>query len=93
MGKYTVKVSKDAKKHLAYHYKSGNKATIKRIERIFKELSENPEFGIGDPEMLKYEYTGLWSRKINQKDRIIYEIQEGSVVVEVISAKGHYKDK
>jgi toxin YoeB len=35
---------------------------------------------------------GLWSRRLNSKDRIIYEILEYIVVVDITSAAGHYSD-
>lgn len=40
MGKYSIEIENEAKKELAAHYKSGDRKTIKRIERIFKELAE-----------------------------------------------------
>jgi toxin YoeB len=49
--------------------------------------------GIGQPEALKYELSGFWSRKINQKDRLIYKVEEDIVTVFVISAMGHYNSK
>lgn len=72
MGKYRIEIKPEAKKDLEKHYKSGNKAAIHKIEKILLELSENPFTGIGQPEALKYDLTGFWSRRINQKDRIIY---------------------
>ncbi|MGK6350330.1 Txe/YoeB family addiction module toxin [Parapedobacter sp. DT-150] len=93
MGKYFVDVSKEAKQHLAFHHKSGNKATIKKIEHIIVELSETPYTGTGKPEQLKGNLAGHWSRRINQKDRIIYHVDDSVVTVSVISAKGHYGDK
>lgn len=91
MGKYIIKVEERAKKELIMHRKSGNIATIKRIETIFKELEDNPYVGIGNPEALKFELTGMWSRRLNRKDRLIYKVVENQVVVVVISAIGHYK--
>lgn len=75
--------------------KSGRQSDIKRIELIIKELSITPRMGIGHPERLKYqeECREIWSRKINKKDRLIYEIIENQIVVEIIQAKGHYDDK
>ena len=46
--------------------------------------------GTGNPEELKYELSGFWSRRINKKDRLIYEVQEEVVTVFVVSAFGHY---
>jgi toxin YoeB len=93
MGKYKIEVKPIAEKHLKEHLKSGDKASIKKIEKIFLELSENPLEGIGNPEQLKYELSGFWSRKINTKDRLIYYVEDMTVIVYVISAKGHYLDK
>ncbi|MFF5382716.1 type II toxin-antitoxin system YoeB family toxin [Pedobacter suwonensis] len=52
------------------------KASIRRINQIFIELSEHPEIGIGKPERLKFDLNGFWSRHINRKDRFIYKIEE-----------------
>ena len=75
------------------HKKAGNLATIKKINSILLELSINPYEGIGKPEELKYDLKGFLSRRINQKDRMIYYVSEQTVIVEVISAMGHYDDK
>jgi len=93
MGKYTLEISSKARKELQWHYKSGNKSDIRKIEQIFLELSNTPYKGTGKPEPLKYQLTGYWSRRINQKDRIIYKVYEDKVVVFVVSAIGHYRDK
>lgn len=93
MGKFRLEVTDIAKKHLNFHYKSGNKATINKIEKILIELSEHPLEGTGNPEQLKYELKGLWSRRLNLKDRIIYSIDNEIVTVEIVSALGHYGDK
>ncbi len=69
MGQFKLKIEELAQKHLKQHYRSGDKGSIKKIEKILLELSETPYTGIGNPEALKYELTGFWSRKINQKDR------------------------
>jgi toxin YoeB len=93
MGKYTVNIAPIAQKDLQNHYKSGNKATIKKIERILQDLLENPFIGEGKPEELKFEYKGYWSRRINKKDRLVYRVDEKIVTIFVVSAMGHYSDK
>ncbi|MGB4960260.1 MAG: Txe/YoeB family addiction module toxin [Saprospiraceae bacterium] len=70
--------------------KSGQKDDIKKLEIILDELKLNPFIGIGRPERLKYHLSGYWSRRINKKDRLIYQILEGEVVVIVVSALGHH---
>lgn len=93
MGKFRVVVSATAKRDIAKHLKSGNRATIAKLKKILIELELHPETGTGKPEVLKYELAGLWSRRINQKDRLVYQIKGQTVTVEVLSAIGHYLDK
>ena len=57
------------------------------------ELIDNPFEGYGNPEALKYECSGYWSRRINAKDRMIYKVEENIVTVTIVSAMGHYSDK
>ncbi len=71
--------------------KSGDKSSIRKIYRILEELEQNPRTGTGNPEQLKHQLSGFWSRRINKKDRLIYEIiEEPDKKVVVISALGHY---
>ena len=93
MGKYKIILQPQAQKHLASHKKSGDKASIKKIDLILKELAIHPFIGVGKPEALKHELNGFWSRKINAKDRMIYAVKDSIVTVEVVSALGHYSDK
>ncbi|MFP5082113.1 Txe/YoeB family addiction module toxin [Pedobacter sp. JCM 36344] len=93
MVRYSLDIQNKAKKQLGDLYRSGNKADIKKVETIFAELEVHPTTGTGKPEQLKYELSGFWSRRINQKDRLIYRINDLEVVVTVLSAKGHYGDK
>jgi toxin YoeB len=93
MGKFRIEIKDLAKKHIIQHYKSGDKKSIKNIEKILLELTETPFEGIGNPEPLKYELSGFWSRRINQKDRMIYYLEDDTVTIFVVSAKDHYLDK
>ncbi|MBZ9629096.1 Txe/YoeB family addiction module toxin [Psychroflexus sp. CAK1W] len=91
MGKFRIKVEKAARLDFDKVYKTGNKASIKKIEQIITELSEHPYTGTGNPEQLKYNLTGYWSRRINKKDRIVYQvIEEPDRLVVIVSALGHY---
>lgn len=93
MGKYKIALSDRAKGHLSEWEKSGQLIVLKKIERIFNELSNTPFTGIGSPEPLKYNLTDFWSRQIDKKNRIIYQVNDEVVTVFIISAKGHYRDK
>ena len=93
MGRYKIEISKEALADLLKIKKCGNKSDISRIDKIFLELESHPTTGIGKPEKLKYKDINIWSRKINKKDRLVYEIIANDVVVIIISALGHYNDK
>lgn len=93
MGQFKLKIEELAEKHIRQHFKSGDKASIKKIEKILKELTNTPYSGIGNPEPVKYELSGFWSRRINQKDRMIYKVDDEIVTVFVISAMDHYNQK
>lgn len=90
MGKYIIELAPLAKKELKAHKKSGNKASIKKLEKILKELSTTPFEGTGKPEALKHDLSGYWSRRVNHNDRLIYKVSEQKVTVLILSALGHY---
>lgn len=92
MGKYKVVLKPKAERDLLIIKKSGNKSAINKLTQIFQELADNPYSGTGNPEALKYELSGFWSRRINKKDRLIYQVLECEVIVLVVSALGHYED-
>lgn len=57
--------------------------------KILKEmLREDPTIGSGKPEQLKYSLAGFWSRRVSQKDRVIYQFDEKYVYIFAIG--GHY---
>ncbi|TFF40409.1 Txe/YoeB family addiction module toxin [Mucilaginibacter psychrotolerans] len=73
---------------LIYWKKSGNIQAQKKITQLIQAIQENPFTGIGQPEELKYNWAGLWSRRINLEHRIIYEVLDDSIIVH--SLRGHY---
>ncbi len=87
---YKIKVLPQADKDIRSYQKAGNKAALIKIQAIFKELELHPTTGIGQPEKLKYELTGYWSRRIDKKNRMTYRIEEEIITVVVVSSLGHY---
>lgn len=90
---YTLHITVQAKKDIAYLKKNGGKAVTNKIEKLLIELMEHPRTGTGQVEQLKGDRQGQWSRRIDKRNRLIYTIDDEVVTVEVISAKGHYDDK
>ena len=93
MGKYLIEFTKDAIKDLQQIKKAGRQADIKKIDTFLLEIQEDPRSGTGQPEQLKYQDGEVWSRKINKKDRFVYRIYEDRLVIIIVSAIGHYRDK
>ena len=85
--------SNKAKKDLEFWSKSGNKSIIKKISELLRAIVENPFEGIGKPEPLKHNLSGVWSRRINQEHRLVYEIVDEKTIeiLNIISLKGHYE--
>jgi len=71
--------------------KSGQKTIQNRISKLIEDILQHPTTGLGKPEPLKYELSGLWSREIDKGNRLIYEIVGQQL--HVISMRGHYFDK
>ena len=93
MGKYKIALSDRARIHLSDWKRSGQLTSLRKIEKIFNDLSNTPFTGIGSPEPLKYKLSECWSRQIDKKNRIIYLVNPESDTVFIISVKGHYGDK
>ena len=74
-------------KQLNYWIKNDKKVAYK-IKKLTDAIRNDPFKGIGKPEPLKHEFSGLWSRRINRKNRLIYLV-EGETVI-LISCLGHY---
>lgn len=91
MGEYFVDITDKAENDILNIYKSGNKGDINKLNKILVELSLHPQTGTGNPEQLKHQLLGFWSRRINKKDRLIYEIiEEPEKLVVIVSTLGHY---
>ena len=83
-------ITKEAKEDIFALDRSGDRKSIEKLKKKPFEFQNNQGEEIGQPEQLKYGYSGYWSRRINRKDRLIYRIYEETVTVTVVSAKGHY---
>lgn len=65
-----------------------DKKILKRIHELLKDIDRNGHEGIGKPEPLRHNFSGYWSRRINQEHRLIYSIDEENIYI--ISCKYHY---
>lgn len=70
------------------YWQTQDKKTLKRINGIIKDIQRNSFEGIGKPEPLKNNLRGLWSRIIDDTNRIVYYEKEG--IIYIIACRGHY---
>lgn len=80
-----------ARKDRDYWKKSGNTKIQNRISSLLKDILQHPFTGIGKPEPLKHNLKGLWSRRINDEHRLVYQVSDGMIYVYVLSMRFHYK--
>lgn len=73
------------------YWQTQDKKTIKRINQLIQDIDRNHNEGIGKPEPLRGNLSGWWSRRIDDKNRIVYRIEDN--VIEIAQCKGHYDDK
>uniref|UniRef100_UPI00404AD953 Txe/YoeB family addiction module toxin n=1 Tax=Flavobacterium sp. TaxID=239 RepID=UPI00404AD953 len=85
--------SEKAQKDREFWKKSGNKAIMNKISALIEDIQLHPFEGIGKPEPLKYQLSGLWSRRINHEHRIIYKVTNENTIeiLDILSLKGHYE--
>lgn len=72
------------------YWQENDRKTLKRINKILKDIDRNPFEGIGKPELLKSDLSGYWSRRVNDADRLVYKI-DGDIL-EIYQCRGHYDD-
>jgi len=65
-----------------------DKKIYAKIVTLIKDIQRDPFSGLGKPEALKYELSGLWSRRITEEHRLVYSITPEEVVI--VSCRFHY---
>ena len=70
------------------YWQSIDKKTLKRINTLLKEISRQPFEGIGDPEPLKHQWSGYWSRRIDREHRLVYKVTTENIIV--VQCRYHY---
>ncbi|HFI0158645.1 TPA: Txe/YoeB family addiction module toxin [Streptococcus suis] len=70
------------------YWQGQDKKTLKRINKIIKDMQRHPFEGIAKPEPLKYDYQGSWSRRIDAENWLIYMVEADQLYI--LSLKDHY---
>ena len=89
---YIIKYMPQAEEDLKRLRKSEPKSFEKAV-KLLNELVDSPYTGTGKPHPLTGDRAGQWSRRITQKHRLVYTVNDNEIRVLVLAAYGHYDDK
>ena len=73
------------------YWQTQDKKTLNRVNQLLKDIDRGGYEGIGKPEALKGDWSGYWSREIDDKNRIIYRIENKMIII--AECASHYGDK
>jgi toxin YoeB len=69
-------------------WQTEDKKMLKKINELIKEIQRRPSTGIGKPEPLKFDLSGLWSRRIDREHRLVYQVNGDELLI--YSCRYHY---
>lgn len=72
------------------YWQGQDKKTLRRINMILRDIMRDYYHGIGKPEPLRDNLSGWWSRRIDDKNRLVYKIENGCLLV--AECRNHYMD-
>lgn len=70
------------------YWQGRDKKTLRRINQLIKDAQRSPFEGIGKPEPLKENLTGFWSRRIDETNRLVYDVD--NTQINIVSCRYHY---
>ncbi len=63
------------------YWQTQDKKILKKINKLIKEIQRTPFEGTAEPEPLKYNWSGYWSRRITIEHRIVYKVSDGAILI------------
>lgn len=70
------------------YWQTTDKKTLKRINSLIQAIKRHPFTGMGDPEPLKHNWSGYWSRRIDREHRLVYKVD--ATTVTIVQCRYHY---
>lgn len=70
------------------HWQQTDKKILKRINLLIENIKRQPFEGVGNPESLKHNWSGYWSRRINREHRLVYKVLDESITI--VQCRYHY---
>lgn len=73
------------------YWQTQDKKTLRRINQLLQDIQRDSFEGLGKPEPLKGDKAGLWSRRIDESNRLVYRVTES--IIEIVQCRSHYGDR
>lgn len=70
------------------YWQGRDRKTLKRINTLIKDIQRQPFDGLGDPEPLRHQWSGYWSRRIDREHRLVYKVTDDAIIV--VQCRYHY---
>ena len=70
------------------YWQQTDKQKLKRINTLIKDIQRQPFSGLGDPEPLRHNWSGYWSRRIDKEHRLVYKVTDDQLYV--VQCRYHY---
>ncbi|MDO9225820.1 MAG: Txe/YoeB family addiction module toxin [Pseudomonadota bacterium] len=71
------------------YWQQNDKAMLRRVNALIRDIQRDPFGGIGKPEALKFNFSGYWSRRIDDEHRIVYKVIDEDLIIAQL--RGHYE--
>ena len=73
------------------YWQGHDRKTLRKVNALIEDAARNGNEGLGKPERLSGDLAGYWSRRINDKDRLIYQVTDSNVII--LACRTHYGDR
>lgn len=70
------------------YWQKTDKQKLKRINTLIKDIQRQAYVGLGDPEPLKHNWSGYWSRRIDKEHRLVYKVADDNLYI--VQCRYHY---
>ena len=70
------------------YWQNADKTILRKINTLIKDIERTPFEGNGKPELLRHNLSGWWSRRINLEHRLVYKIDNNTIVI--LQCRYHY---
>lgn len=71
------------------YWQGQDRKTLKRVNALIKDCQRAPFEGIGKPEGLLGDLSGYWSRRIDDTNRLVYEVTDAAITI--VACRYHYE--